>query len=123
MAKRGRKQMGLSRAHPTGEYEAAGRLVPTPLLGHASGQGQRLFQGRGCGECRGTGYRGRSGIYELFTVSEEVRSLILRKAPTGEIRRYATDHGMVTLRGDGWAKARAGLTTVAEVLRVTQEDS
>jgi type II secretion system protein E len=82
-----------------------------------------LFHGKGCPECRGTGYRGRTGIYELFLITEEVRSLILRKAPTGEIRRYATEHGMVTLRGDGWAKARDGITTVPEVLRVTQEDS
>jgi type II secretion system protein E len=82
-----------------------------------------LFRGQGCAECRGTGYRGRTGIYELFSVNEDVRSLILRKAPTGEIRRYAVEHGMITLRDDGWAKARAGATTVEEVLRVTQEDS
>ena len=84
---------------------------------------QPLFRGAGCGECRGTGYRGRTGIYELFVINEDVRSLILRKAATGEIRRYATEHGMINLRGDGWAKARAGNTTVEEVLRVTQEDS
>ncbi len=84
---------------------------------------QSLFHGKGCAECRGTGYRGRTGIYELFGVNEEIRSLILRKAPTGEIRRHATAQGMLTLREDGWAKARAGVTTVEEVLRVTQEDS
>jgi general secretion pathway protein E len=81
-----------------------------------------LFRGRGCGDCRGTGYRGRTGIYELFVITEEVRSLILRKAATGEIRRHATEHGMLTLRTDGWRKARAGVTTLEEVLRVTQED-
>ena len=81
-----------------------------------------LFRGKGCGECRGTGYRGRTGIYELLTVTEEARSLILRKAPTGEIRRHATERGMATLRDDGWVKARAGTTTVGEILRVTQED-
>ena len=81
-----------------------------------------LFYGKGCGECRGTGYRGRTGIYELLTITEEARSLILRKAPTGEIRRHATERGMATLRGDGWVKARAGTTTVGEILRVTQED-
>ncbi len=103
-------------------YEAApGDLVAlglTPQEWH-----EPLFHGKGCGECRGTGYRGRTGIYELFTVTEEVRSLILRKAPTGEIRRHAAERGMATLRGDGWAKARAGTTTVEEILRVTQEDS
>ncbi len=82
-----------------------------------------LFRGKGCDECRGTGYRGRSGIYELFRITEETRGLIVRKAPTGEIRRHAVEHGMVTLREDGWAKARAGITTVDEILRVTQEDT
>jgi len=52
-----------------------------------------------------------------------VRSLIVRKAPAGEIRRCAVAHGMLTLREDGWAKACAGVTTVAEILRVTQEDT
>jgi general secretion pathway protein E len=82
-----------------------------------------LIRGAGCTDCRGTGYRGRSGIYELFTVNEDIRSLILRKAATSEIRRYAVDRGMLTLRADGWAKARAGMTTVDEVFRVTEEDS
>src|SRR5438876_5394590 len=84
---------------------------------------QPLFHGRGCAECRGTGYRGRVGIYELFVINEDARSLILRKASTGELRRYGPENGMATLREDGWAKARAGLTTVPEVLRVTQEES
>ena len=82
-----------------------------------------LFRGKGCDECRGTGYRARSGIYELFRITEETRGLIVRKTPVGEIRRHAVDHGMVTLREDGWAKARAGITTVEEILRVTQEDT
>jgi type II secretory ATPase GspE/PulE/Tfp pilus assembly ATPase PilB-like protein len=82
----------------------------------------QLYRGEGCEACRKTGYKGRVGIYELFVISEEIRSLILRKAPTNEIRRTAMDHGMVTLREDGWAKARAGLTTIEEILRVTQED-
>jgi len=81
-----------------------------------------LWSGAGCAECRGTGYRGRTGIYELFAVSEEVRGLILKKASIGEIRRPATEQGMLTLREDGWAKIRAGVTTVEEVLRVTQEE-
>jgi type II secretory ATPase GspE/PulE/Tfp pilus assembly ATPase PilB-like protein len=71
----------------------------------------------------GTGYHGRFGIYELFNITEEVRSLILRRASTPEIRRHAIDAGMTTLRLDGWLKARSGLTTVDEILRVTQEDA
>ena len=82
-----------------------------------------LYRGRGCAECRGTGYRGRTGIYELFEITEEVRSLTLRRVSTREIRRHAIDGGMVSLRLDGWAKAQEGVTTVDEVLRVTQEDS
>jgi general secretion pathway protein E len=92
-------------------------------IGVSDGQGVELFRGEGCEACRKTGYRGRVGIYELFIITEEVRSLILRKASTGEIRRAATEHGMVTLREDSWSKARAGFTTVEEILRVTQEDS
>jgi type II secretory ATPase GspE/PulE/Tfp pilus assembly ATPase PilB-like protein len=82
-----------------------------------------LWRGKGCDECRGTGYRGRSGIYEMFMISDEVRSLVLRRAPSPEIRRWAMEHGMTSLRMDGWLKARQGMTTIEEVLRVTQEDA
>jgi type II secretory ATPase GspE/PulE/Tfp pilus assembly ATPase PilB-like protein len=92
-------------------------------LGVTDPNGVELFRGKGCDECRGTGYRGRMGIYELFRITDEARSLIVRKAPAGEIRHHAVDHGMATLREDGWAKACAGLTTVEEILRVTQEDT
>ena len=92
-------------------------------LGVTDTQDAELFRGKGCTDCRGTGYRGRVGIYELFAVTEEARRLILQKAPTGAIRRHAVEQGMVLLRDDGWAKARAGMTTVEEILRVTQEAS
>jgi general secretion pathway protein E len=92
-------------------------------LGVTDVAGVELFHGKGCDECRGTGYRGRTGIYELFRITEEARSLVVRKAPAGEIRRLAVAQGMVTLREDAWAKACAGLTTVEEILRVTQEDT
>jgi type II secretion system protein E len=92
-------------------------------IGVADATGVELFRGKGCEDCRGTGYRGRVGIYELFVITEDARGLILAKRPSGEIRRHAIERGMVTLRDDGWAKARAGITTVEEILRVTQEDS
>ena len=92
-------------------------------LGVTDVAGVELFHGKGCDDCRGTGYRGRTGIYELFRITEEARSLVVRKAPAGEIRRCAVAQGMVTLREDAWAKACAGLTTVEEILRVTQEDT
>ena len=92
-------------------------------LGIAGPGAEELFHGKGCGECRGTGYRGRTGIYELLRITEDIRSLIVRKASGGELRRHAVAHGMLTLREDGWAKACAGVTTVAEILRVTQEET
>jgi len=92
-------------------------------IGVTDGHGVELFRGEGCEACRKTGYKGRVGIYELFIITEEIRSLILRKASTGEIRRVAVEQGMVTLREDSWLKARAGFTTIEEILRVTQEDS
>ena len=66
--------------------------------------------------------QGARGRYELFIITEEIRSLVLRKASSGKIRRVALEQGMVSLREDAWTKARAGLTTVEEILRVTQED-
>ena len=92
-------------------------------LGIEGAADRQLYRGRGCDECRGTGYRGRTGIYELFPITEEARSLILRRAPTRDIRRHAIEAGMVTIRMDGWLKAGEGVTTVEEILRVTQEDA
>src|SRR5438445_13647223 len=92
-------------------------------LGIEGTSGRPLYRGRGCDECRGTGYRGRTGIYELFPISEDARSLILKRAPSRDIRRYAIEAGMVTLRMDGWLKACESVTTVEEILRVTQEDA
>src|SRR5713101_1256358 len=74
-------------------------------LGIEGAGDRRLYRGPGCDECRGTGYRGRTCIYELFPITEEARSLILRRAPTRDIRRHAIEAGMVTLRMDGWLKA------------------
>jgi general secretion pathway protein E len=103
------------------------RHTPSPAdveaIGVSAPPGTQLYRGKGCDACRGTGYRGRTGIYELFVITEDVRSLILRRASSREIRRQAVDAGMVTLRQDGWAKACEGVTTIEEILRVTQEDA
>jgi type IV pilus assembly protein PilB len=77
------------------------------------------FEATGCARCSGTGYRGRLGLYEVMKVSEEIRSLALRRATTGEITLMATAEGMMTLREDGLEKVRAGLTSVDEIVRVT----
>ena len=76
----------------------------------------------GCKECRGRGYRGRIGIFEVLLMTEEIRAMALKQASTSEIRRLAIQLGMKSLREDGWRKVAAGLTTVEEVIRLTQED-
>jgi general secretion pathway protein E len=76
--------------------------------------------GQGCDACGGTGYRGRTGIFELLTVDEGIKDLILARADAGAIRELAVAHGMTLLREDGWDKTRRGITTIEEVLRVTR---
>ena len=85
-------------------------------------QGGQLYRNRGCDSCRNTGYRGRMGIYELLTASDEVRALASQRAASTEIKAAAIRAGMRTLRDDGWAKCLKGVTTVDEVLRVTKAD-
>jgi len=79
-----------------------------------------LERGRGCAACRQTGYRGRTGIFELLVVTEEIKQQLLKAPNAGALRALGEDQGMVTLRQDGWRKVQAGLTTVEEVLRVAE---
>ncbi len=79
---------------------------------------ERFYRGKGCMACRQTGYRGRTGIYELLTVSDPIRQILLRNPDVGALRQAAREQGMTNLREDGWRKAKAGITTVEEVLRV-----
>ncbi|MFA9476736.1 GspE/PulE family protein [Phycisphaerales bacterium AB-hyl4] len=81
-----------------------------------------LFEGRGCRSCQNTGYRGRRGIFELMPVTESLRRMILETRSGGEIREHAMGNGMASLRDDGWRLVREGVTTVAEVLRVTKDE-
>jgi general secretion pathway protein E len=78
-----------------------------------------VFRGKGCEHCNETGYRGRTGIYELLVIDDEIRKLILAHASTQEIRERAIQLGMTTLRQDGWRKILEGVTTVEEIIRVT----
>jgi type II secretory ATPase GspE/PulE/Tfp pilus assembly ATPase PilB-like protein len=79
-------------------------------------------RGTGCDACRGTGYFGRTAIYEMMVVTERIEQLIMSRAPGSAIKQAARVNGMKTLRANGLEKARAGITTVEEVLRVTQGD-
>ena len=81
--------------------------------------GTKVYKGRGCEKCNGSGYSGRQGLYEVMPITAEIRELILDRASTTEIRHMACKQGMLTLRHDGLVKVVKGVTTVEEVLRET----
>lgn len=81
-----------------------------------------LYRGRGCAACSGKGYLGRTGIFELLVVDDTIRQMISEKTDAQRIRNYAASNGMRTLRADGFGKVVKGITTVEEVLRVTQKE-
>ena len=78
-----------------------------------------LYEGQGCIECSGTGFRGRSAIHELLDLSDRIREMILAKKPTSEIRRAAREEGMRFLRESALDKVRLGITTLKEINKVT----
>jgi type II secretory ATPase GspE/PulE/Tfp pilus assembly ATPase PilB-like protein len=82
---------------------------------------EEVMVGRGCDECRGTGFRGRTGIYELFAMADEIRAEVQAQRGTRHVRALALERGMVSLRHDGLRLVREGLTTPEEVLRITME--
>lgn len=82
---------------------------------------QKLERGAGCDRCRHTGYLGRTGVYQLLVMTDELRDALLAGLNLMELREIAQRQGMVTLRQDGWDKVRSGITTVEEVLRVAGE--
>ncbi len=82
----------------------------------------KFYKGVGCEDCRQLGYQGRTGIYELLVLTDPIRSLVMNRAPSTAIAQKAIDSGMRTLRYDGWHKVKAGITTIEEVLRVTQTE-
>jgi general secretion pathway protein E len=89
----------------------------------SSGDAPRsLWEAGGCDACNGTGYVGRIGIYELLPATPEVCKLIVQRADANSIRSLAVSQGLRLLREDGWQKVRDGITTLAEVLRVTREE-
>jgi type IV pilus assembly protein PilB len=85
--------------------------------------GAEIKAGEGCRTCRMTGYRGRLGIYEVFNINDEVTHMINNELSTPQLRKKARELGMRTLREDGVRKVLAGITTAAEVVRVTMSDS
>ena len=81
-----------------------------------------IFKGRGCADCSRTGYRGRTGIYEIFFVDEEMRRLIYERVPSNVLRTQARELGMRTLREDGVRKIMSGVSTPEEVISITSGD-
>lgn len=91
-------------------------------LGLTPGDRVKVFKGRGCDECQGTGFSGRVAIYEFLEMNEGIRGLIFSKASATQIKQKAVECGMKTLRQDGWRKVLAGMTTPQEILQVTPSD-
>ncbi len=85
-------------------------------------KGKTLYHGKGCKACHNTGYLGRTSIFEIFAVSEPIRQLVIARESTSKIRELAIKQGMRPLRDDGLLKVANGVTTLDEVLRVTQLD-
>jgi type IV pilus assembly protein PilB len=86
-------------------------------------EGYAFCRGRGCIHCNNTGYKGRTGVYEVLPVSPSIRDLILDRAPTSAIKKQGMAEGMVTLRQDGLSKLKEGLTSAEEVLKETAADT
>jgi type IV pilus assembly protein PilB len=97
-------------------------IVPPEALADADiriGVELEAYEPVGCGRCNQSGYRGRVGLYSVMRMSERIKEMTVAQAPEAEIAAVAREEGMLTLREDGVAKVRAGLTSIEEVLRVT----
>jgi type IV pilus assembly protein PilB len=99
--------------------EAPPQAMVAAGFGEAEARTIKLFKGRGCERCSGTGYKGRVGLLEVMEIGDELRELILSGASAYELRQRAIQDGMITLRGSGLQKIRDGVTTVEEVVRET----
>jgi len=91
------------------------------MIGDAFAESRTVMRGGGCAECRGTGYRGRIGIYELLVLNDEVRKVLLERRDAGALRDCMIASGTRTLRDDGWRLVREGITTVEEIARATSK--
>jgi general secretion pathway protein E len=105
---------------PTTEERSQAGLTEKILA--MAGNPRHLYRATGCDACQNTGYQGRTGIYELMLVDDDVRPLILKSVDATTIKRAAVERGMVTLLEHGAYKVARGITTAAEVLSVTAED-
>jgi len=102
------------------EFQPAEEMLREMELDPAAVGCITLARGKGCEHCAHTGYRGRTGIYELLLMHDDIRKLVLAQADSTTIKNRARELGMQTLREAGWAKVSEKITTVSEVIRVTQ---
>jgi general secretion pathway protein E len=104
-------------------YEPSAHELREIGIGAEDADDLNIYIGAGCNKCFDTGYRGRVGIYELMLINEDIRDMVYHRESAGKIKTKAIEFGMQTLRMDGARKVIDGVTTVAEVLRVTQSDT
>jgi type II secretory ATPase GspE/PulE/Tfp pilus assembly ATPase PilB-like protein len=97
-------------------------VLATVAAGQAKVAAPRFRRGRGCEVCSGTGYRGRTGLYELMPMTPELREGVVQGAPLARLRAMAESHGMTSLRTSGWIKACEGVTTLEEVMRISRDE-
>jgi type IV pilus assembly protein PilB len=95
------------------------KLLAESALDPALAEAQRFYEGAGCIECSGTGFKGRTAICELLNLSDRIREMILARRPNSEIKRAAHDEGMRFLRESAIEKVLLGLTTLREINKVT----
>jgi general secretion pathway protein E/type IV pilus assembly protein PilB len=105
-------------------YQPALEDIPSdfPVADSTTGYGPTLWRGAGCRACRQTGFRGRTGIYELMITGDKIRELVVQRVNSPVIRQEAIRAGMISLRQDGWRKVLQGITTIEEVARTTAGD-
>ena len=104
------------------EYIPSEEVLREIGLGSNQDSPIKFYRGKGCLKCKNTGYKGRIGIYELMAMDEKLHNLIVAKASSEEIKRYCRSSGGLSLRQDGLEKAKAGTTTIEEVLRLTPKE-
>ncbi len=104
------------------EYEPTGVDISMLRSAKPLPNNAKFYKGKGCGECSQTGYRGRIAIFELLIIQDKLREMVFDNRPANELKKKARELGMHTLREDGIRKALKGVTTISEVIRITQQD-
>lgn len=104
-----------------------GKITPEALrdfgLQETDASDAQIYYVKGCESCNFTGYFGREGIYEFLLLNDEIKEMVVARAPANQIKNKAVELGMRTLMQDGWEKVKRGITTPSEIIRVTKEET